>query len=85
MKTYLMSGTVNQSFIVSVNGESITLSLRWVPDVGWIAGIAGIVEGVRVTPSLPIFKPYGYETIFFISLELEITRDEMANCYLMVA
>ena len=82
MITYSMNNQPYQSFVVSQS--SITISLLWVNDVGWIAGIEGLVDGVRVAPNLPIFRQYGYDNLIFIHANNEISFDDMADVYLVV-
>lgn len=82
--SYPMTSASNQSFIVPMTAGAITISLLWVDNVGWIGGINDVVEGVRITPFLPIFRQYGYENLLFMTDEFEITREGMASAYLVV-
>lgn len=80
MISYSLTATPYQSFIV----DGLTISLLWVDDMGWSCGIEGIVEGVRLSPNLPIFRQYGYDNLIFMSSKGEINFDDISTTYLTV-
>lgn len=82
MNTYPMNSAPYQSFILPVVG--ITISLLWVESVGWVGGIENVVEGVRITPGLPVFQQYGYPNIYFLSSKDEIGFDDMNQTFLLI-
>ena len=90
MRYYKMTDTPRQKFSLILPHEEITLELRWIPAAGfWIASIKSAekadteVNGVRVVPSIPIFKQYGYPEIIFVSHDNEIGR-ELSEAELVV-
>ncbi len=85
-----MTNNPRQKFSLILPNEEITLELRWIPAAGfWIGSIKQAekanteVNGVRVVPSVPIFKQYGYPEIIFASHNEEIGR-ELSDSELVV-
>jgi hypothetical protein len=74
-----------QGLTVLVDGVEVVMSLYWVPSLGWVADIDGIVNGIAVIPMIPIFKQYDYPGILFASEYDEIGRDQMVDSVIAIA
>jgi len=86
MTLYRIPEHYNQSFMIDYNGETLTIELRYIPlNKGWYLSIPGVVNGIKVSLSMPILASYGYEKIFFIKENNAIDwLGEMDNVYIVV-
>ena len=76
MTLYELTPEPNQRFFIEYEGERLEMRRRYLPAIrSWIADIVGVVEGIRLTPNVPIFTAYGYPGIVFFDRWPEIGRD----------